>query len=82
LRKKGGETAGKTYWDEVVLPEPVMLGSYRRIAGKSISTLAETAVYTTSGTEQQINKVINAFIDLGEELEKEEENGSALAIAP
>jgi hypothetical protein len=74
--EEDGEAAGKAYWDKVVFPELVMLGAYLRLAGKAISTPAKPADYTKSGIEQQINKVINALIDLGEELEQEDQEST------
>jgi len=74
--EEDGEAAGKAYWDKVVFQELVMLGAYLRLAGKAISTPAKPADYTKSGIEQQINKVINALIDLGEELEQEDQEST------
>jgi hypothetical protein len=79
--ESAGESVAKTYWKKVVRPELKELSSYLKEAGMPITVPNLPSSFTKAGIEQPINLVINALIDLGEQLKKEEEE-STLEIAP
>jgi hypothetical protein len=75
------KATAKSYWKDVVRPELKMLSAYLKAAGMPITVPKVPSDYTKAGIEQVINQVINALIDLGEQLKKEKEE-STLKKAP
>jgi len=70
------EEAAKMYWEESIRPELKAVEVYLNVAGHEIQIPQLPSDYSKGALEQPTNLVINALIDLGEELKETSEKST------
>jgi hypothetical protein len=74
--EEAAKEAAKMYWEESIRPELKAVEVYLNVAGHEIQIPQLPSDYSKGALEQPTNLVINALIDLGEELKETSEKST------